>query len=192
MIEKIVPGFRTSIEKPLTPSIIPRERKIANANPHRTWPFADIFLDGSIDEQHLVLCSDITTEFITREILPCGRPHVGLMHIALINDAIATSSFEVVTAETYGTKYRYVELGAIAGNHREAFVRGSVTAPPSGTIEVDGYRVRWQFMPQKSWQTITQRGIVQIGIFGLIESEEVQVASVEIEYFRRRGVLNVA
>lgn len=190
MIQQVVPGFRTDIEPLVNPRLISRTRSIANANPHHVWPFSNIYTDGSLADQYMVFCTDITPEFIQREILPCGRPHIGLVHIALINDAIATSSFEIITDERYGTAYRYVELGAVAGNHQEAFVKGSIIEPPHGTIEVSGYRIRWQLMPRKPNKPMVQRGILQVGIFGLIAEGETQVASVEVEYFRRKGVLN--
>jgi hypothetical protein len=191
MIQDVILGFRTHVEKPQNPHVIPGTIRFANANPHCAWPFRDILMDVDLAAGHAVFCSDLSPEFIQTQILPRGRPHFSLLHIALIDDAIASSSFQVVTDEKYGKRYRYLELGALAGFHKEAFYRGSVRELPSGTIQVDGYRVRWQCLPRKAQSSLIQRGIVQVGIFGLIDTEEVQIASVEVEYFRRHGVLNV-
>ncbi|MFA6043208.1 MAG: hypothetical protein WC786_06010, partial [Patescibacteria group bacterium] len=115
-----------------------------------------------------------------------------LLHIALIDDAIASSSFQCIMGESYGERYRYLELGAIAGFHHEAFFRGSLSQVPLGAIEVNGFLVRWQCMKRKPTSRLEQRGILQVAVLTESAGEEQQIASVEIEYFRRHGVLNIA
>jgi hypothetical protein len=193
MIQNIVPGFQTTIEKPQRSTVIPRTVEFVNPNPQcGPWPFTDIQFEADFDAGHAVFCTDLSPEFIRAQILPRGRPHISLLHVAIADDAIAASSFQIVTQEPYGQRYRYLELGACAGFHQEAFFRNSIREAPFGTLQVDGYRIRWQCLRRKPHMSLIQRGIVQVGVFGIIGNDEVQIVSVEVEYFRRRGVLNVA
>ncbi|MFA6909463.1 MAG: hypothetical protein WC289_06365 [Patescibacteria group bacterium] len=191
MIQSIVPHFRTHIEKPQNSKIVCGTTQFANPNPQAGhFPFSQIEMDVDLNDQRAVFCADICPEFIATQILTRGRPHFSLIHVAFVDDAIASSSFQCVTDQKYGEQYRYLELGVIVGFQQEAFFCNSIREIPRGAIAVDGYRVRWQCLPRKNGSAIIQRGILQVGILGIVDTEEIQIASVEVEYFRRRGVFN--
>ena len=193
MIEKIVSsGFCVSPIIPNQPKIIPEGKKFVNLNPQcGPFPFGEIAVEHNLDENVAIFRAEISNDFAKAQIIPRGRPHFSLLHLALVDDAIASASFSLVTDQRYGAKYRYVELGVMACFHQEAFLTGSLRTKPRGTIFVDTFRIYWQCLPCKKRSSLLQRGIFRISVIGVICNEEIPVVSVEGEYFRRKGVVNV-
>lgn len=193
MIEKIVSsGFKTDVPIPINPLVSPRGKIYTNLNPQcGPFPFNKIYYQYIPDDNFALFNSRLTDDFIQAQIIPRGRPHFSLLHIALIDDAIASSSFTLAIEENYGKNYRYIEFGAVVGFHREAFIAGRLAKNQLGTIFVDGFNIRWQCLPRKDNISIAQRGVLQVSILGLKGNEEIPVASVECEYYKRKGVVQI-
>jgi len=62
---------------------------------------------------------------------------------------------------------------------------------PRRTIFVDGFRVYWECLPRKDRIPLLRRGIFRVSIQGIIDEDEIPIASLEGEYFLRRSVLNI-
>ncbi|MFH1225684.1 MAG: hypothetical protein V1684_00135 [bacterium] len=191
MIEKIISsGFR--VEKPIIPkqhAVIPEGTPFANLNPQcGAFPFGKILMSYSPADKVAIFKAEISDAFNQAQIIPRGRPHLSLLHLALFDDAIASSAFTLITNEAYGLKYRYIEPGVVACFHQEAFLSGSLRSIPRGTIFVDKFSVYWQCLPIKN-HDLLQRGIFQVLVVGIKSGEEIPIASVEGMYFRRKGVI---
>jgi len=192
MITKTRASLKLQLPTLTHPSVLPRDTQLVNANPHcGPFPFVDIIYELNLEDGHALFQAELSKEFIVAQILPRGRPHFSLLHVALVDDAVAVSSFTVATKRVYGERYRYVELGATAGFHREAFMKNSISSHQFGTCIVDGFRVRWRCVQAKERIPLIQQGIFQVSILGLISGEEVPVASVEGHYLRRLAVTNI-
>ena len=193
MIEKIVSsGFCVSPVVPSQPEIISGGEKFVNLNPQcGPFPFGEIAVEQNLDENIAIFRAEISNDFAKAQIIPRGRPHFSLLHVALIDDAIASAGFSLITDQQYGTKYRYVELGVMACFHQEAFLTGSLQSKPRGTIFVDAFRIYWQCLPCKKKSPLLQRGIFRVSVIGVVHDEEIPIISVEGEYFRRKGVVNI-
>ena len=136
----------------------------------------------------------VSPEFVKAQVLTRGRPHFSLIHVALVDDNIATHCFTADTGQTYGNEFRYVETGVGVCFHREAFIRGAIARPPRGTVEVDGYTVSWELVPYREGVPLQRRGFFRVAVHGhrADDGDVIHVASWEGEFFRRRGVLNLA
>ena len=189
MIEKVISSLDVKIPE-INRNSIPNTLPIVNANPQcGSLPLTDIKV--FFDDEYLNLKAQVSSEFIKAQIIPRGRPHFALLHLALIDDNLATLCFFLFTRQVYGQKYRYLERGVIASFKREAFVKGALKKIPFGAIEVDGYEVRCELIKRKEKCSIEKRGIFRVSVLGLRQEDKIDVACWEGEYFRRRGVINI-
>ena len=188
-IERILSNLRIEISRPPVMTPMSATRVLRNINPYVPFPFSTVRATGWQVEEGVVCEADIAEEFIQKTILSRGRPHFSLTHAAFIDDAVAVAAYTGVTGEVYGERHRYIEMGAAVAFHREAFPRGSLVTRQFGTVEVNTFRVRWQFLPHNDRTSLLQRGVFQISILGIRDDEEIQVASVEGSYMRRKAVL---
>lgn len=194
MIEKVVSsGFKVDPPDMKEARQVLSSLHIVNCNPQcGPLPLINLRTRFPKKENYAAFVGNIDPAFIKAQVLPRGRPHFGLLHLALIDDNIATASFAVATNDIYGQKYRYIELGVVVCFHKEVFVRGSLSTLPKSTIFVDGFRVYWECLPRKDRIPLFRRGIFRVAIMGLVAEDEIPVASLEGEYFLRRSVLNIA
>lgn len=191
MISSVVSNLRVHVPPPTGAVPLPKGIPLVNANPQcGPFPFSDIRFATTLDNGPMVFEARVSHDFIGAQVLPRGRPHLSLLHVALFDDGIAVATM-TAAGERYGETHRYIELDVAVAFHREAFVRGSVETLQFGTIEVDSFLVRWQGLPLRQSIPVVQRGVFQVSILSLAGEEEVPLASVEGRYMRRRGVLNV-
>lgn len=190
MIEKVVGNLRISPPSMSSCRPVP-EMLFINPNPQcGSLPLTNLVMVYKPGEPYAAFRGDISPDFIKRMILPRGRPHFSLLHVALVDDNIGSVNFTAVTGEEYGRMYRVLESGTMVCFHREAFYRGSLKDLPRGAIFVDGYVVYWQCLPYRN--SILQRGTFQVAVMGLVSGEEVPIVSIEGGYFKRKGVLNIS
>lgn len=193
MIEKIVSTLRLSVPVPPDPLVISETVQFMNLNPQcGSFPLQGIHFHYDPQANFAAFSATLTPSFIDAQIRPRGRPHFSLLHVALLDDAIASVGFTTVHEQPYGATHRYLELGAAVCFHHEAFIAGTLTAIPRGAVEVEGFRTRWQCLPRRQPISIIHRGILQVSILGIRDQEEIQVASVECQYFLGRGVVRGA
>ena len=191
MITSLLADLKITVPELIRPVVMPAGVQLVNANPQcGPFPFENIMFEADLENGHAVFQADLSERFVEAQILPRGRHHFSLLHVALVDDAVAVSSLTGITGEEYGRRYRYIELGAAAGFHREAFIRGTMTSRQFGTIFVDGFRVRWRCLPSRKRGSLLDRGIFQVSVLGLDAGDEVPVVSVEGQYFRRHAVEN--
>lgn len=191
MIDSVVSNLRVSVPSLQNPILFDGKVPLVNANPQcGAFPFWNIHSQVDTANGIARFQANLTPEFIRDQILPRGRPHFSLLHAALIDDAVAVSSFSIAQGEPYGVSSRYIELGVTVAFHREAFMEGSITTTQFGTVLVQGFRVYWQCLPQKDNVSLIDRGIFQVSVVGLTQFDEVPVASIEGGYMRRRAVFN--
>ncbi len=166
----------------------PVNAPVVNANPH-SGPLPLVDLHGIWQEDYCVMVGRLDLEYIRTQIDPRGRPHFALTDIALIDDNIATAMYPLFLGmDPYGSEYRYLERGICACFHQEAFTRGRMVNMPRGTIEVDGYEIRFELLPHRN--SIVSRGTFRVSALGVTGDDFVPVASWVGEYFRRHGVLS--
>ncbi|OGC85069.1 hypothetical protein A3F55_02275 [Candidatus Adlerbacteria bacterium RIFCSPHIGHO2_12_FULL_53_18] len=187
-IERILSNLHLEIPRPAVMTPMSADRTLLNINPYVPFPFSSVQATGWQVEEGVVCEAEVAQAFVQTTILSRGRPHFSLTHAAFIDDAVAVAAYTGVTGEVYGKHHRYIEMGAAVGFHREAFPRGSLVTQQFGTVEVDSFRVRWQFLPHNDKIPLLQRGIFQVLILGIRDDEEIPVASVEGSYLRRRAV----
>lgn len=191
MVSSVVDRLHVVIPPPALARPLPNGIPLVNANPQcGPFPFDGIRYHFPSDNGPAVFEAQVSHAFVKAQMLPRGRPHFSLLHVALVDDAIAVATL-TAAGERYGEQHRYVELDVAVAFHKEAFVRGSIRQRQFGTIEVDSLVVRWQGLPLKDHISVFQRGIFQVSVLGMVGDEEVPVASIEGRYIRRRGVLNV-
>lgn len=187
-IERILAGMKVNIPRPTNAIPIPYPERVPNLNPAcGPSPFVRAMATSWKAEQGGIYEAALTLEFIRAQFLTRGRPHFTLVHVALIDDAVAAATLTGVSGEKYGERRRIIEMGVAVGFHREAFPKGSLRGQPFGTVAVDGFRVRWQLLPHRDNVPILNRGVFQIAVLGLIGDEELPVASVEGMYMRRNA-----
>ena len=192
VITGILSDLKVVVPELTRPMALPADVLLVNANPQcGPFPFENVMFEADLAAGHAVFRADLSESFVEAQILPRGRPHFSLLHVALVDDAVAVSSLTGITGEEYGKHYRYIELGAAAGFHREAFIRGTMTSRQFGTIFVDGFRVRWRCLPSGRRGSLLERGVFQVSVLGLNAGDEIPVVSVEGQYFRRRAVKNL-
>jgi len=182
-----------SVEIPLVrPSAVSDDIVVANANPFCPLPFEHAKYYAE-EQEYGNFQADLSQSFIEATIIPRGRPHISLLHIALFDDNVATLSFPVLTGKTYGEEFRYLESSIAVCFHREVFFRGVLERVPRGAVEVDRYSVAWELLPQNDHVPMLKRGIFRGICYGFNEQSGVivKVASWEGGFFRRRGVLNL-
>ncbi|MBU1083419.1 hypothetical protein KKE14_03225 [Patescibacteria group bacterium] len=141
------------------------------------------------DEDYANAEAVISSQFLEAQMIPRGRPHLALLHMALIDDDIASASFCAITSQTYGEKYRYVELWAKACFHKEAFLRGHIRCAAKGAVEVDAFKVLWELTKEQSHHNFHQRGVWRVSVLGIRDDEPIPVASLEGMYFRLPAVI---
>ena len=132
----------------------------------------------------------ISEEFLEAQMMPRPRSHWALIHMALVNDDIASTSCGAITSQVYGEKYRYVELWAKVSFHREAFLKGYLRYPTRGTVEVDTFQVLWELVKEKSHHNLHQRGLWRVSVIGIRDKEPIPISSLEGAYFRLPTVKN--
>lgn len=188
-IERILPGMQLRIPRPAIAEPIPYPNLVPNLNPMcGPPPFVQATATSWEAAPGVTYEAELTPEFIGAQFLTRGRPHFTLVHVALIDDAVAATTLTGVSGERYGEKRRVIEMGVAVGFHREAFPKGSLCGKPFGTVAVDNFLVRWQLLPHKDNVPILNRGTFQIAVLGLVGDEEVPVASIEGMYMRRNAV----
>ncbi|MEK7124424.1 MAG: hypothetical protein AAB877_01940 [Patescibacteria group bacterium] len=189
VIESILSAFQVTVGPPKNSRPFDGNVTLANLNPQcGPFPFCNIYSEVNLRNGIARFQADLAPDFIQAQILPRGRPHFSLLHVALVDDAVAATSFSLATGEEYGRNSRYIEMGAMAGFHREAFMRGSNIVRQFGTILVDGFRVYWQCQSRKENVSLIDQGIFQVSVVGLTPKQEVPVASIEGQYFRRKAI----
>lgn len=186
---EMVSALRVDIPM-LIRSEVPSNIIIANANPFCPLPFENARY--YFEESYSNFEAQLSKEFIMATIVPRGRPHISLLHIALFDDNVATLSFPAITGLTYGQEYRYLESSIAVCFNREVFYRGALKRVPPGAIEVDRYSVEWELLPQSDRIPMLKRGIFRGVCYGhnILMGDKIRVASWEGGFFRRRGVLN--
>ena len=135
--------------------------------------------------------AQLSADFLKAQMIPRGRPHFALLHMALIDDDLASASFCAITSQTYGKEYRYVELWAKVCFHREAFLRGHIRCSTKGAIEVDTFKVLWELIKEKPHHNFHQRGIWRVSVIGVRSDEPIPIASLEGMYFRLPAVTKI-
>ncbi len=193
MIERVVSDLRVTVPRPVMVNESPRDANFVNLNPQcGPFPFGSVLWQYDEGDQFACFEADLTQDFVDAQIMPRGRPHFSLLHVALVDDAIASSSFTLIAQQPYGHAYRYLELAAAANFHREAFIEGALHAVPRGATYVDGFRIRWQCLPWRDHTPLVRRGVLQVSVIGVRETEEIPIASVECEYFLGKAVVRGA
>ena len=188
-IDKILSRLRVDIPRPTGMILSPYTGLVPNLNPAcGPAPFSIAMATTWLPEPGAVFEARLQRAFIEAQFLSRGRPHFTMLHVALIDDAIAAAALTGVSGECYGKKQRMIEFGVGVAFHREVFPRGSLKYLPRGTIEVDEFRVRWQILPYKDRISVLNRGIFRISILGIVGGEEIPVASVEGAFMRRKAV----
>ncbi len=162
-----------------------------NLNPQcGPFPFGNVYMER-LQDGSLRFVSELTDAFALAQIVPRGRPHFSLVHQALVDDAIASVCDTALTGEPYGETGRYIEMGVVAKFHREAFLRGTISTPRQmGTVFVDGFRCYWTCVPDEG-HTVLQKGMFRVAVVGESRGEEIQVVSLEGQYFRRKAVRKI-
>lgn len=166
--------------------------RVPNLNAHmcsRPLTNAESFYEAG---EYFNAAADIAPEFLDQTMKPRGRPHLTLLHLALLDDDLAALSFAAIGAGVYGEEWRYVELWAEARFHREAFLRGCVRFPTRQAIEVDSFRAYWELFPDKPARNLLHRGIWRLSVMGVRDEEPIRVASLRGQYCRLAAVQNKA
>lgn len=189
MIEQVVNSLKIEIPE-VYRKPIPTDLPIINLNP-QCGPMPLTSVEAYKEEDYFNFKAVISNEFIEAQIIPRGRPHFALLHVALIDDNLASLCFSLFTGEAYGQKYRYLERGVAASFKKEAFIRGALEKVPWQAIEVDGYEIKCELIKSSPRRSLDIRGIFRVVIIGLADKDKIDVACWEGEYFRRKGVLNL-